>query len=67
MLSPPLIKVITLDTDDKVVQDDAHTRPHDDDLVTLGVDQLDANLFQGLESPLQKPDSVLNSYTYLYT
>jgi hypothetical protein len=66
ILSPPLVEVITLDTDEKVVQDDAHMCPNDDNLVMLGVDQLDLDLLQGLESPLQKPDSVLDLYTYLY-
>jgi hypothetical protein len=52
-LSPLLIEVIAFDTDDKIMQDDAHASPHDDDLVSFGVDELDLNLLQGLKRPLQ--------------
>jgi hypothetical protein len=52
-LPPPLVKVVTLDTDDEVVQHDANARPHDDDHVALGVDELDPYLLERLEGPLQ--------------
>jgi hypothetical protein len=51
--SPLLIEVIAFNTDDKIMQDDAHASPHDDDLVSFGVDELNPNLLQGLKRPLQ--------------
>ena len=51
-LPPYLIEVVTFDTNDKIVQDDAHVHPHDDDHVAFGVDELDSDFLKGLESPL---------------
>ena len=47
-----LIKDVTFDMNDKIVQDDAHVHPHDDDHVAFGVDELDSDFLKGLESPL---------------
>jgi hypothetical protein len=52
-LPPPLVKVVTLDMDNEVVQHDADAHPHNDDHVVLGVDKLDLYLLQRLEGPLQ--------------
>ena len=51
-LPPYLIKVVTFNMNDKIVQDDAYVRPHDDDHVAFGVDELDSDFLKGLESPL---------------
>jgi hypothetical protein len=51
-LSPLLVNAVAFDTDDKIVYDDADACPHDDQFVTFGVDELDSNLLQRLESAL---------------
>jgi hypothetical protein len=45
-IPPHLIKVIALDTDDEVVQNDADASPHDDDHVAPRVDKLNTNFFE---------------------
>ena len=60
-----MVKVVALDTDDKVVQNNAHASPHDDDHVAPCIDKLDLDLLQRLERRLQQAHRVLNSYTYL--
>jgi hypothetical protein len=64
---PFFVKVVAFNTDDKIVQNDADTRPHDDNHVASGIDELDSYLFQGLKCPLQQAYRVLDSYTDLYT
>ena len=64
-LSPHAIKVVAFDTDDEVVQYDARASPHDDDLVSFGIDNLDLDFLQGLKGPLQQAHRVLDLYTYL--
>jgi hypothetical protein len=64
-LSPCAIKVVAFDMDDEVVQYDAHASPHDDNLVSFGIDDLDLDFLQGLKGPLQQAHRVLNLYMYL--
>lgn len=47
------------------MQDYADARPHDNEQVTLDVDDMDSYLLQGLEPPLQQTDCMLDAYTYL--